>query len=210
MDRRKVGIVIDFTLRFPEFVSCYNLMKQEVINGELSGNTDDDEINIDATYFKNLSKKCREAYDFYLNTPTPEYNDSFDYSFRNYFFCQKDLEKFLENWSFNLYASIDTLRKNNVEFINICQSKLCDVVLIDKTVNTRKIPITLSFLSKSRVFFKELVWIKSGNELRNLRKDLFDLFDPTEQFENKKIDYTAKENKLLNWLQELEVKLNKE
>ncbi len=205
-NRQKVGIVIDYTLRFPEFVTCYNQMKKEILEGEMSKET---EVNsIEVVYFKDLSKTCKEAYDFYLHTPTPEYDDRFDYTFKKYFFSKKDLDTFLELWSFNLYSSANLLEKINVDFINVTQSQLCDVVLIDKTSCSRKIPNTLVFLSKSRTFFKELVFVKSDVEMKELKKDFLALYDPIEQFKGKEIAYSLKDNKLLKWLKEVESKLS--
>jgi len=201
-NRYKVGIVIDYTLRFPDFTSCYNQMKKDILEGEMAKETENKNTN--STYFKELSQNSREAYDFYIKTPTPVYGPNFDYTFRSYFFSLTDLTNFLEAWVFNLYSPAETLKKINTEFINICQSKLCDVVLIDKGAFGRKIPNTLAFLSKSRVIFKELIYIGSSDELVRRRPEFFDIFDPLEQFKNEKIDYTLQNNKFLDWLEGVE------
>jgi hypothetical protein len=131
------------------------------------------------------------------------------YTLKKYFFCKEDIKRFLQSWSFALFAQANSLKKINVDFVNVCQSKLCDVVLIDKISNSRQVPNTLAFLSKGRLFFKELKFVKSNLELKKYKRELFDLYNPTEVFIDKKVDYTLEENKFLDWLKELEVKLEK-
>ena len=99
----------------------------------------------------------------------------------------------------------------DIKLINICQSKVADVVLIDRTTHTRKIPNTLAFLSRSQIFVKEIKFINSIDELNAIKKDknYIDVYDPIAD-PSRVLNVPTKQGqpseKLLNWLLEVEKK----
>jgi len=71
MKRKKVGIVIDYSIRIPDIIACLSTMKKEIITGvEL----DKDQANIKSseTFWLNLHHSDPEAYAFYETLIVPK------------------------------------------------------------------------------------------------------------------------------------------
>ena len=173
-----VGIVIDFCLRIPEFKEAYIKFKEQILVG-LQSNGEEMELNKKAmanNTFSNLQKKDPKAYEFYLKTAAPLNNigKDFDITFKKYFFNEEHRIKFLSEWSYGLFGQGSATNKADINLINTAQTKLCDIVLIDRADYTRKIPNTLAFLSRAGLFIKEIKFIKAEEELKELKKELID------------------------------------
>lgn len=175
--RIKIGIYIDYVLRTPSFKDCYSKCKTEILSG-----TDDNFIKSTKDvsgrdFWSSLSKKSLEEYSFYETSLIPQENfgPTFDISYSKYFKNKEHLLKFLEDWSYNLYGQGSVNNAADVRLINTCQSKVCDVYLLDKTTHSRKVTNTLAFLSRSQLFVKGVEFV---NEKENLEEEYFAIYDP--------------------------------
>jgi len=212
--RKKIGIIIDYALRFPSFSECYNVMKEQILLG--MQNASESELNerdiSERDFWSKLYVKDLEAYSFYETKPSPKENSGvdFDYSWDSYFYNEEHKLKFIEDWSFNLYSqSALTCKSEDINLINITQSKLCDVVLIDIASHSRKIPATFAFLGKARCFVKELRFL-SLSELNLIKDEFVGIYNPLENNQQliPKNEPRKPSTVFLNWLIEIEKKIN--
>ena len=178
----RLGIILDYTLRIPEFKECYTKFKEQVLVGMSSAG---EEIELNKKSAKNnafadLQKKDPAAYDFYVKTPIPASNfgADFDLTFKKYFFSDDHRLKFLSEWSYGLFGQGAVTNKADINLINVAQTKLCDIILIDRADYTRKIPNTFAFLSRAGLFIKELRFINQEDEIDSLKKELVACWDP--------------------------------
>jgi len=179
--REKVGIILDLTLRIPNFIECYSILKKEVITGgevQTSAENRRDKTNRD--FWVNLHTTDPAALSFYETSVAPRVNigEGVDYTYRKYFYNNEHRLKFLEEYSYNLFGQGSVTNKADINLINTCQSKLCDVVLIDRTTHTRKIPNTLAFLSRAGIFVKEIMFINKIEEIEEMKKEMIGVYDP--------------------------------
>lgn len=215
-ERKKIGIVIDYSIRIPDFINCYRSCKKEVIAG--AAIVEEQALKQDnsgRSFWINLHKKNNEEYEFYETSPLPAENfgDGFDYTLKKYFYNEEHRLKFLDDWSFNLFGQGSVTNNADINLINICQSKLCDVILIDRVTHSRKIPNTLGFLSKASLFVKGIQFINKVEEIEKLEKDpsFLGIYDP---FKNNSLVIVPGRTKIgepslnfLNWLMEIESKI---
>ncbi len=180
MSRNKIGVVLDYTLRFPNFKDCYTSMKKQILTGMDVAIEENRKDISERDFWSTLHSKDVEGYTFYETALPPQENwgIGFDYTWRKYFYNEEHLKKFLEDWSFNLFGQGLVPKKEDVNLFNICQSKVCDVVLLDKCTHTRKVPNTLAYLSKLGLFFKEIRFI-TEKELEELKtsKEFLEIYD---------------------------------
>jgi hypothetical protein len=214
--RKKIGIIIDYTLRIPNFKDCYTSMKEEIITGMTKTVEENSKIvnKKDVSkrdFWINMYVQDSQAYAYYETKPAPVENwgPDFDYTFKKYFYNNTHRLKFLEDWSFNLFAQGFSMKREDVNLINVCQSKLFDVVLLDRVTHTRKIPNTFAFLSKMGVFVKEVRFIREDGEIDNLKEELIAIYDP--YTDNSKVIIPFKDigkatSSFLKWLMDIESK----
>lgn len=220
--RPAVGIVIDYSIRIPDFKSCYSKCKSEIISGAMSSEGVDlarEEIKKSGTsrdFWISLQEDGGDAYSFYEKTAGPQENfgPDFDYTYKKYFYNDEHRLRFLEDWSYNLFGQGSVTNATDLNMINICQSKICDVILIDRTTNLRKIPNTFAFLSRTQAFVKGTSFINTREELERLveTKELLKIYDAVE---NPSLVLVPGRSKLgepsepfLKWLMDLEKELN--
>ena len=216
--RVKVGIVIDYTIRIPDFKECYHKCKTEIISGMMSPESETqvqksskDKTNRD--FWISLHQTDPKNYSFYETCLTPQenYGPGFDYTYKKYFANNDHRIKFLDDWSYNLFGQGAVVNPADISLFNICQSKVADVVLIDRTTHARKIPNTLAFLSRVKLFPKEIRFISKTEELEAMRNDkgFIGIYDPIH--EPAKVILPSRgvsqpSEVLINWLMEMEKK----
>jgi hypothetical protein len=183
--KKKIGIIIDYTLRLPEFKECYTNLKQQILAGIASDQSQEETIKssrdkTNRDFWINLHKTDSKNYLFYETAPIPINNcgDGFDYTWKKYFPNNDHRLKFLEDWSYSLFGQGGVIRTADVKLINVCQSKVCDVVLIDRVTHTRKVPNTLAFLSRAGIFIKEIRFVNQIEELEEMKKEFVGIYDP--------------------------------
>lgn len=210
--RKKIGIVIDYSIRIPNFKESYLKFKEQVLTGVASASNLLEEDILDENNFWEKEKKLYpEMIEFYSKTPVPSSNwePGFDLTYTKYFFNKDHLSKFLEEWSFNLFGQGIIANKADINIINLAQSKLFDIVLLDVITHTRKVSNTFAFLSKSGLFVKEVRFV-SVDELKELKKEFIGLWDPFSE-ENKVVEnvnrFEKPTQKLLDWFMEIETKI---
>ena len=97
--RPRVGIVIDYSLRVPNFKESYLKFKEQVLVGVASAANLGEEDILDENNFWEKEKKLHpEMITFYSKTPVPNSNwePGFDLTYTKYFFNKDHLSKFLE------------------------------------------------------------------------------------------------------------------
>lgn len=179
--RPKIGIIIDFSIRIPEFKETFLRLKEQVCVGLPSGQHLGQEDIIDENnYWTKAAKEDASIAEFYSKIAVPEINagEGFDITLKKYFQTNEHRLKFIEEWSYALYGQGAVTNKADITLINTAQSKLCDVVLIDRSTNARKIPNTFAFLSRSGIFVKEVVFTTTETDLDEIKKGLVACWDP--------------------------------
>ena len=174
--RPVVGIVIDYTIRIPDFVTSYTKMRQQISIGtaQLSGTylTEEDLAETKKTTWDEV-RNDQKALEFYEKLPLPTSNlasDGLDITYRKYFYSDEHRIQFLTDWSYNLFGQGSVTNKVDINLINVMQGKLCDVVLIDRCTHTRKIGNTFAFLARAGAFCKQVVFINREDEIEAFAK----------------------------------------
>lgn len=175
-ERKKIAIYIDYSLRTPSFNKSYTLFHNSLFDKK-----EDDDIPLN-NFWKSEVENNQDIYDFYFKQKLDEKDD---YSYRNtnladYFYNEEHYKKFLEEYTFNLYADCDSPSNRDIQFLNIAQSYLFDVILIDEYIFPRKKLNTFYFLSKHRIMPQAVLFLGPGQEITessyygiwNPRKDL--------------------------------------
>lgn len=184
--RPAVGIVIDYTMRIPDFVKSYSEMRQQISigNHQLSGASLDREdlFETKKSLWDDLREKDPKAAEWYETTPMPTDHTAkdFDITYRKYFYTPEHRTQFLVDWSYNLYGQGSITNKVDVNLINVAQTKLFDVILIDRTTHARKTGNTFAYLGRTGAFVKEVRFISSEEEIESLKKEdhILDIWNP--------------------------------
>lgn len=204
--RQRVGVIIDYSIRNPEFVESYINFKSLVLGDKDFGH--ELEGGQEMENWVNLKTSNPKAFDFYSLMPNPKEDENFDLTWKKYFYSPEHRVKFIYDWSYDLFGKGSAINNKDLVNLNTAQKHLFDIVLIDRVQNTRKISNTFSFLSKVQVYPKEIIFVSKQEEIEELTKDLFAIWDP---FTNKeqiiKAEKGQESKKLLDWLLELEKKI---
>lgn len=218
--RKQVGIVIDYSIRMPDFKESYLKLKEQILVGIPAGqHLDADDIKITKkldtrNYWNNLQNKDPKSVEFYTKCAIPDSNfgPDFDITYKKYFPNEEQRIKFLEEWSYNLFGQGALINKMDITLINTAQTKLFDIVLIDRATHTRKVPNTFAFLARSGIFTKQVLFVNNQKEMDQLHEDLFAVWDPYKD-RNQIIEpiatYGQPTKPFLDWLMSLESKINK-
>jgi hypothetical protein len=206
-NRPKVAIVLDYTLRLPNFKECYSIAREQILTNNKADTLEQKDIIIENNYWQQQAQQ-EEVLKFYAQITVPELDEQFDMSLKKYFYNEEHLNKFLEEWSYNLFGQGSVTNKADINMINIAQTKLCDIVLIDVTTHTRKISNTFAFLARTGIFIKEVRFL-THFELENIKEEFFDIWNP---YESKNIilpnnKFGQPSEKLLEWFEEVEKKI---
>jgi hypothetical protein len=161
--RNKVAIFIDYAIRNPGFIKTYAGLKQYMFE------VDTEEYEVEGHVllrdFWKEEIKTPEIAEFYSKSIPPE-NESEIKDWSKFFYNEIHLKKFLQDYSFNLYVQdAEVPNGRDLEVITLVNNHLFDVVLVDEVWNDRKKANTLFYLSKLRVSFQSLVFLKDGETL---------------------------------------------
>ena len=214
--RKKIAITIDYVIRIPDFKECFTKCKTEIITGAMSQENSSSTVksfkdSMERDFWIGLHTTDAKAYSFYETclAPKENYGPTFDYTYKKYFYNNEHRIKFLEDWSYNLFGQGAVINPADVRLINICQSKVCDVILVDRVTHARKVPNTMAFLSRSQLFIKGIEFINKTEELKERKEsgEFLDVYDPIVDFSKVltspiKTGETSEE--FLNWLIKLE------
>lgn len=160
-------------------------------------------------FWNELNQTDPAAVAFYKASKTPVANmgGDFDLSYRKYFYNLDHCLKFLQEYSFQLFGTGQVTNKMDTDIINTAQSKLCDIVLFDRTPYSRKVPNTFGFLSRAGLYVRSVVFVTNEKEIEELKKDAIGIWDPKED-PTQCIDYPKAINqptqKLLDFFMEIE------
>jgi len=203
--KNKICISLDYSIRIPAFKNSYARFKEWLYKDDFGITFDEeDEISVkdDTRIYWNKQLKDDKVMSFYLSkTPESIKDAELKGDFSSYFFNEEHLNKFIEEYTFNLYSDCEIACKRDIDYINVCQAQLFDVVIIDIVNNPRKVSNTLHFLSKSRIYFKELRFISRTEKINE--KEFIGIWDPVKNKEQVNKD---KGDIFINWLKELESK----
>jgi len=162
MERKKVGIFIDFAIRIPSFNNSYTIFKKQLFDDKHNDFDEGEENVLDTIrfYWKNQLKDPLIE-EFYVKTICKKTDLELKNSdWREYFFNEEHYKKFIEDYSFNLYSDAEVICKKDIDIINIAQQYLFDIVLIDEYMVNRKKANTMYFISKSRLLpFSLVFWV---------------------------------------------------
>ena len=149
-----------------------------------------------------MELKNPEIENFYISKNVDNIDDiNLKGKFETYFYNQEHLNKFLEDYSYNLYSDCIVPSNKDIELINICQDRLFEVVLIDQIHSKRKIGNTFFFLSKVRVYPRNVIFLRPNQQIN--KDNFFAIWNPLEN-EN---HFNDNSDNFLNWLQDLEKKV---
>lgn len=210
MERKKIAVYIDYAIRVPNFIETYNKFKESLFVVDVDHETEDikdteeteETIGLDLSrFFWKAELEKPEVERFYLHSVIKETNN---YNLKNwepYFFNKEHYNKFLEEYSFNLFVDCEVACKRDIDFLNIAQSHLFDVVLIDEYIVSKKKLNTFFFLSKSRVLPLMVVFLGPGKKIAE--ENYFGVWNP--KVNSEQINEEG-EGGFEMWLKELEDK----
>lgn len=205
LSRKKIGIYIDYSIRIPALQESYTLFKNALFKDTYNLNKINDEknsINNNVTFYWSEQMRDKDIMMFYSkNDPRKINNSEVKESFQELFFNEEHYRKFLDEYSFNLYSDSNVASKKDIDIINIAQSELFDITLIDDIISPRKISNTFYFLSKNRLFPQSVLFIHEKQELN--KSSYFAIWNPKEDKSQRNED---KSEVFLNWMKELEQK----
>lgn len=220
MERKRIAVFIDFTLRIPSFSKTYEGFRDSMFNSNKDEFDTEEEVDVmedgeipeenfvlDASrFFWSEESKNPEIGTFYAKKKiTKEDCDLVNTDLREYFYSEDHYKKFIEDYSFNLYGDGDLPYKKDADLLNIAQTYLFDVILIDEFETTRKKSNTFYYLSKIRVTPQAVLFLGPGQKVNE--DTYFGVWNPKV---NK--DQVNKEgySEFEMWLKDLEQKIKKE
>lgn len=162
-------------------------------------------------FWHELNETDPKAAKFYkeIEVPKANFDDEFDLTYKDYFYNVDHRFRFLQEYSYNLFGRGSVTNKADIELINTAQSKLFDVILIDRAPYGRKVGHTFAFLSRARLYIKGVEFVTSNEQYEQIKQQCVDVWDPKINREQA-IGYSSQVNqpteKFLNWLMGLEEK----
>jgi hypothetical protein len=163
-------------------------------------------------YWNELNQTDPKAIEFYKNVvnPTANLGKDFDLTYSKYFYSHDHRMKFLQDYSYNLFGAGQVTNKSDIEILNIAQTKLCDIVLFDRTPYARKVPNTFAFLSRAGLYIRSVIFTTSEEDIKQAKEGAIAVWDPKAD-EAQCIDYPKKvgqpTQKLLEFFMEVEKKI---
>lgn len=162
MSRKKIAVYIDYCLRIPSFSTAFTQLKEfmfksKEVDFELEGE------GIFRSFWETEVAKP-EVEQFYLKS-IPSEDDMKQKDWKQFFYNEEHLLKFLEDFSYNLFVDAEVPAKRDIELLNITQKYLFDVVLVDEYISTRKKNNTFFYLSKTRLTPYSVIFLKEGEAL---------------------------------------------
>lgn len=200
--RKQVAVYIDYALRTPNFETTFASLKQYMFEGLREEIEVESEEGIMRDFWRDEVKNpdIEQFYIKQIPTDKVQFKD-----WKNHFYNNQHYEKFIEDYSFNLFVDAEVPCNKDVTLINIAQKELFDVVLVDEYMSTRKKSNTFFFLSKTRLTPYSVLFLKVGETLNP--DDYLGIWNP--QTNPDQIN-GENEGAFQNWLMELESILKKE
>ena len=174
--RPYIALTVDYVLRDPNFIENYLKLKKLIL---VDGSENEIEGNLPSNDYWQKLRNDVQKIKFYETCPVPSLKDeNFDYTFKKYFYNEEDRLKFFEDYNFELYGKGELVTKKIVDYINITQSKLCDVYLYDRLHNSRKSLTTFNWLAKNNLQVKGVIFISPNDSFKDLNNDAICIYDP--------------------------------
>lgn len=186
--RKKVAIYLDYSIRIPNFIKTYETFKAGLFSdahidlGEYEDDINDKSDSVRLYWTKQM--KDPKAEEFYLQARPPKT----DYEIRlngmaSYFYNDEHYRHFVDEYSFNLYTDCLIPNAQDVDILNIAQSQLFDITIVDRIYSKRKINNTFWFLSKSRLNPQCVIFLFNGQEIN--KDNYIAIWDPENNKEQK-------------------------
>jgi len=204
--RKKVAIYIDYTIRVPNIIKTYVDFKESIFSNAKFEDTEDPLTENDPRFYWYTQMQNPAIEKFYFEVRIPDDEDLFktlDWS--TLFYNDDHYKKFIDEYSYNLYLDCPVPNAGDIDIVNIAQTQLFDVVLVDEYKSKRKIGNTFHFLSTKRVYPQSVIFLGEGQNLNE--ENYIGIWNPRKKPEqvNK-----PKDKSFLNWFMELEKKVNGE
>lgn len=205
-ERKRIGIFIDYSLRIPSFGKSYTLFKTELFSDKILEHEieiDGEEIDTNtsaARFYWKKELEDKDVEDFYFKKIFDGEDSELKGSdFKEYFYNTSHWEKFIEDYSFNLYGDAEAPFKKDIDLLNITQTHLFDVILIDEFYSTRKKSNTLYYLSKIRILPQAVLFLGKGQNINE--STYFGIWNPQK---NKEQENKENLGEFEIWLKDLE------
>lgn len=199
-ERKKIAIFIDYSLRIPSFKESYEIFKSSLFKDNLETTFEDELTLNDPRFYWQRQVANPEILKFYMSKNFEKIdNTKVLGKFQEYFFNIEHYSKFLEEYSFNLYADCQVPSMSDINYINVSQSQLFDVILVDRYENSRKINNTFFFLSKLRIYPQTVTFLSPSQELKT--ENYLGIWDPMTNTDQINMENSTS---FLEWLKELE------
>lgn len=203
--RNKIAIFIDYSIRIPNFLQAYKNFKLEIFSDKNTNIDFEDElVKNDVRQFWQLQLQNPEIEMFYfkkeLKMPKTDYEVK-NLGIESFFYNEEHVSRFLEDYSYNLYVDCLVPNRNDLNIINVAQSQLFDIVLVDEITTKRKVSNTLFFLSKNTVYPQTIIFLDKGQVLNE--DNYVAIWNPKKNSEQINAD---KSDIFLNWFMDLEKK----
>lgn len=182
--RERIAVFIDYAIRIPNFNKTYTHFKNAIFNNNEGEYDLDAEVNRDDEEEEKIERPeeniLPDAFRFFWSKEleNPEVESFYskktvekdDYelkgsNFKEYFYSESHWMKFMEDYSFNLYGDAELPYKKDIDLLNIAQTHLFDVMLVDEFYTTRKKSNTFFYLSKIRITPQGVVFLGPGQQL---------------------------------------------
>lgn len=200
--RKKIAIYLDYSLRIPNFISAYEVFKKSLFSDNAFGITTEDEITKDDLRFYWVEQmKIPDIENFYFKKKLPISNMDIKGNFQEYFYNNDHFNKFIDDYSYNMYVDTQVPNPQDVEILNIAQELLFEVVLIDEYYTKRKKSNTLFYLSKIRIYPQSIIFLGNGQKINP--ENYFGIWNPQENPEQ--INKVGNKT-FIEWLKSLESK----
>ena len=202
--RKKIAVFVDYSIRIPSFKAAYDNFKQEMFANKLEDIPERDVDNDPMANYWAKEVVKPEVQDFYGTKYAPENDmDMKAVDMRHYFFNDEHYERFVDEYSYNMYVDSDIPTKDDIALLNLAQQKLFDVTIVDEVRSRRKISNTLFFLSKNAIYPQSIIFLMPG---QNINLDNYiGVWNPRVNPDQ----VNSHGNKtMLNWLMELEKQVN--
>lgn len=201
--RKKVAIYIDYTLRVPNFKASFDAFKAELFSDKNFGIDSEDEVKEgDTRFYWKKQMENSEVEKFYMKMKAPE--DDYEMRSRemsSFFYNEEHYKMFLDDFSFNLYTDCKVPNSQDIDIVNIAQTQLFEIVMIDEYQSKRKISNTFFFLSKNRLYPQGVMLLNEGQKINE--ENYLGIWNP----KTNKDQLNEQGSKLfLNWFMELEKK----
>ena len=200
--RKKIAIYLDYALRLPSFKKTYEIFKNNLYADTSDIELPEDVLENDLRFYWQKQLEDPKVEKFYLSKqPSKIIDEDMKGDFSTYFYNSEHLNKFLEEFVYNLYSDADLIYPLDGHILNITQQQLFDVVLIDVITAPRKKTSALYFIARAKLLPKEIRFLNPNEKLN--KKEFIAVWNP---LENPEQVNKFGEEIFFDWVKELEKK----